>query len=724
VSRILIVANRLPVKVRMREDWPRLVPSDGGLATAVRSVHQKSDSLWIGWRDDALRLTTAQSHRLESLFTRQRILPVSLSPDEAREYYEGFSNAVLWPLFHYQLDRVPLDTRTWPTYRTVNERFAEAAAGAYQPGDLLWVHDYQLMLVPQLLRERLPDARIGFFLHIPFPSYEIFRTLPWRRELLQGVLGADLIGMHTFSYVRYFSHAVHHILGLEPNGDRVQVGIRDVRIAAFPLGIDTRHFEDLAAHSKVEEELSSIRAGAQGRRIIVGVDRLDYTKGILRRLLAFERVLERNPDLANTLRLVQVAVPSRTGVGSYKKFRRELNELVGRINGRFGGTDSLPIHYLYRSIPIHQLVALYRAADVMLVTALRDGMNLVAKEFVASRIDDDGVLVLSEFAGASEELGEAVRINPYDVDAVADAIVRALRMPVDERRARMRTLRRRVRARTSANWADAVVTALRRQQPTRVPERAEPPQELRERLLEIANPVLLLDYDGTLVPFATVPDLAKPDPTLLELLHTVAAGVEMHIVSGRRRDDLDEWFGGIGATLWAEHGAWRRGVSGWQAMGVPADTWRDGVRSLFDEFAACTPGALVEEKSVSIAWHYRAADPVFGERQARQLRLLLNDALQNQPAAVLQGSKVIEVRPSGVHKGRVVEHILRTISDPARIIAIGDDRTDEEMFAAVPPEGTTIHVGPGPSRASHRLADSAAVRDLLRRIRELIPANG
>ena len=722
MSRTLIVANRLPVTVRIRDEAPHLVPSAGGLATALRTVHLRSDSLWIGWPGDVSRLTPAQLEQLEPLFTRGRILTVPMSTEEARGYYDGFSNGVLWPLFHYQLDRVPLDPRTWATYRLINERFADAAAAAYRSGDLLWVHDYQLMLVPQLLRSRLPAAQIGFFLHIPFPSYEVFRTLPWRRTLLEGLLGADLVAMHTFSYVRYFAHAVHQILGFEPHVDRIPVGKREVRVGAFPLGIDAGRFEDLARHPSVDEQLSAIRAGAQGRRIILGIDRLDYTKGIPRRLLAFERVLERDPQLAKTLRLVQVAVPSRTDVESYKKFRRDLNELVGRINARFGGTDSLPIHYFYRSIPDRELVALYRAADVMLVTALRDGMNLVAKEFVASRIDDDGVLVLSEFAGASEELGEAVRINPYDVDAVADAIVQALNMPAGERRARMRALRRRVRARTSESWADAVLSALRRRQPAPVLAREESSQELRERLLATADPVLLLDYDGTLVPFANVPDLATPDPTLLALLRTVATRVEVHVVSGRRREDLGEWFGGMNVTLWAEHGAWRRGVDGWQPTVQEPNAWREGIRPLLDEFAACTPGALVEEKSVAIAWHYRAADPLFGDRQARRLRLLLMDALQNQPATVLQGSKVVEVRPRGVHKGRVVDQILRSVSDPARIVAIGDDRTDEDMFAAVPPEGITIHVGTGPTRAAYLLADTNAVRDLLRFIAEMTGA--
>jgi trehalose 6-phosphate synthase/phosphatase len=723
VPRTIIVANRLPVTVRVRDGWPQLVPSAGGLVSGLRGVHQQSESIWIGWPGDTSALSPDETTRLAASLERDRIVPVPLPASQAEAFYEGFSNGVLWPLFHYQLDRLPADARHWEAYRSVNERFADIAAAHYRPGDMIWVHDYQLMLVPQFLRERLRDARIGFFLHIPFPSYEVFRTLPWRRELLAGVLGADLVGMHTFSYVRYFAHAVQHLLGADANVDRITVGDRSVRVGAFPLGIDARRFADLAVDPRVEAEVSALRAGVQGRRIVLGVDRLDYTKGIPRRLLAFERLLERQPDLAGEVRLVQVAVPSRGGARAYRKFRRELDELVGRLNARFGDTDSLPIHYLHRSISPYQLSALYRAADVMLVTALRDGMNLVAKEFVASRVDDDGVLVLSEFAGAAEELGEALLINPYDIDAVADAILQALDMPAAERRARMRALRRRVTARTAGRWAEVFLgTLVRQTPPARDTADTDSPQRLRQRLTLITHPVLLLDYDGTLVPLATLPDLARPDAALIERVRELTRLMQVHVVSGRRREDLDEWLGDLDVTLWAEHGAWRRapGAREWEAAEIDTTTWLPGIRALLEEFAACTPGAVVEEKSVSIAWHYRAADPEFGERQARELRLLLMDALRNEPADILQGSKVIEVRPRGVHKGRVVDRILREIRDPGRIVAIGDDRTDEEMFAAVPPDGVTVHVGPGPSRAAYRLANSAAVRDLLSLLARLV----
>jgi trehalose 6-phosphate synthase/phosphatase len=644
---------------------------------------------------------------------------VPLTAQDVKAYYEEFANGVIWPLFHYLLDRIPLDSRDWQTYRLVNERFADVVARQYRSGDVIWVHDYQLMLVPGLLRERIPHARIGFFLHIPFPSYEVFRTLPWRREILQGLIGADLVALHTLSYARYFAYALRLVLSLEPEVDRVDVGGRDVHIRAFPMGIDPRRFEQLAADPRVAAETAAIREAADGRRLIIGVDRLDYTKGIPRRLVSFERLLESSPEMRDRVRLIQVAVPSRVGVEPYREFRRLLDELVGRINGAYATPRSVPVHYMYRSVPAHQLVALYRAADVMLVNALRDGMNLVAKEFVASRTDDDGVLVLSEFAGAAEELSEAILINPYDIDAVADGIRRALAMSPTEKAARMRALRHRVRARTVHRWAAGFLHELTRSGGAARGHENPPPftpiDQLLDRLVALQNPVFLLDYDGTLVPLASLPDLARPDEELIPLLRRLRdAGYTVQVVSGRSRDDLAAWLGDLDMTLWAEHGAWQRPAGGtWQPTVTIAREWMEQVRPILEQFAARTPGALVEEKTSSLAWHYRTSDPQFGAEQARQLRLLLLEALQSQPLDVLEGSKVIEVRWRGVHKGRIVERLLGSgVSGPS-LVAIGDDRTDEEMFEALPPEATTIHVGGGGSIAQYRLADSGAVRALL-----------
>ena len=719
-GRLLIVSNRLPIVVRLREGQVQLLAASGGLATGLARYHAQSGSVWIGWPGDLSRLSAAHREAVARQLDERRIVPVALTAQQVKSYYEEFANGVIWPLFHYLLDRIPLHSHGWQTYRAVNEQFAEAIVSQYRPGDAIWIHDYQLMLVPSLVRARLPDASIGFFLHIPFPTYEALRTLPWRQAVLEGLLGADLVGFHTLAYARSFTWALRRELGLEPQVDRVSVNGRAVRVRAFPMGIDAARFEKLAADPRVLQERDEIRAAAEGRTIILGVDRLDYTKGIPRRLLAFELLLEQHPELRDRVRLIQVAVPSRIGVLPYQEFRRHLDELVGRINGAYGTPRWVPVHYMFRSISPRELVALYRAADVMLVTALRDGMNLVAKEFVASRLDEDGVLVLSEFAGASEELSEAVIINPYDVETVAGQIKRAIDMPREERRARMRALRQRVGARTVQRWAEAFLNELRRPARRSEPAPAAPKITRPEDLVSIlrAKPglTLLIDYDGTLLPLASLPELARPDHDALALLRRLtSAGIQLHIVSGRNRDDLTAWLGDLPVALWAEHGAWHRDVNGgpWQPTLTLSREWIAQVRPILDQFAAYTPGALVEEKTSSIAWHYRTADPEFGTNQARELKLLLLEALQNQPLDVLEGSKVIEVRWRGVNKARVVERVLAAGVEASAMVAFGDDRTDEEMFAAMPPGSISIHVGSGPSAAAYRLRDPAAVRSVL-----------
>jgi trehalose 6-phosphate synthase/phosphatase len=415
----LIVSNRLPVKACVVDGAVRLSETAGGLATGLGPYHQGSDGLWIGWPGDVSRMTPDQRQTLERQLRERGIVPVALTRDHIDRYYHGFSNRVLWPSFHYLIDRIPVDAAGWDAYCQVNEAFADAVAREYRKGDTVWVHDYQLMLVPELLRARLPEARIGFFLHIPFPSSEVFRILPWRRQILNGLLGADLVGFHTFAYLRHFVASLLHVEGVEPDIDRVRVADREVHLGVFPMGVDAERFAALAETPEVDARVRDIRRDAGDRRIVLGIDRLDYTKGIPRRLHAIERLLMRAPDRSDQVRFIQVAVPSRGEVDSYQRFKRQVEESVGRINGAHGTLSSSPVHYMHQSVSQTELVALYRAADVMLVTPLRDGMNLVAKEFAASRVDEDGVLILSEFAGAAAELDGALTVNPYDVDAVS-----------------------------------------------------------------------------------------------------------------------------------------------------------------------------------------------------------------------------------------------------------------------------------------------------------------
>jgi trehalose 6-phosphate synthase/phosphatase len=720
-ARLLIVSNRLPVSAHLVDGEVRLAAASGGLATGLRPWHEGSGGLWIGWPGDTSRFSPEQKADLERQLTARAIVQVSLTAEHVKRYYHGFANRVLWPLLHYLIDRVPVDATGWDAYRQVNETFADVVAREYRTGDVIWVHDYQLMLLPALLRARLPRARIGFFLHVPFPSSEVFRTLPWRRQVLDGLLGADLVGFHTFSYLRHFVASLLHVDGVEADIDRVRIGDREVRLGAFPMGIDAAGFAADARDPSIVAAADAIRRDAGGRRILLGVDRLDYTKGIPRRLQAIERLLTRHPALRDEIRYIQIAVPSRGEVESYQRFRRLVEEAVGRINGTCGTLRSTPIHYVYQSVSNAELVALYLAADVMLVTPLRDGMNLVAKEFLAARVDEGGVLVLSEFAGAAAELGEAVVVNPYDVDAVAQAIQRSLDMPAGERRARMRPMRRRVLDYDIHTWAGAFMSALTREEtvpPGVAPQRPLPALDaaIAERRSE-GRVRLLLDYDGTLVPLARSPELAAPDVELLGLLQNLAndPGITLEVVSGRPRETLEAWFGHLPIVLWAEHGFWRHapGDGDWHPAAAVASAWLDRIHPILQQFTASTPGSHIEIKTASIAWHYRGVQREFGTRQAHELRMLLGDALSNQPLEVLEGKKVIEVRFRGISKA-IVASGADAAPGAATVIAFGDDRTDEDLFRALPASSITVAVGQTLAAARYRLDDHRAVRQALR----------
>jgi trehalose 6-phosphate synthase/phosphatase len=463
VSRVIIVSNRLPVTASVVDGELRLARSVGGLATGLNSHHERSGGLWIGWPGGTEALAGIDPAELARRLAALGTVPVMFSADEIARYYGHMSNGVLWPLFHYQVDQIPLHVTDWDVYEMANARFADAVVANHRPGDRVWVHDYQLMLVPALVRQRIPDARIGFFLHIPFPSSEVFATLPSRAAVLRGLLGADLVGFHTAAYARHFTSTVQRVLGVptQPGGTpiRIQHGGRETEVNVFPMGVDAAALSARARSGAVSVVLERTRSPAN-MALFLGVDRLDYTKGIPRRLLAFEQLLLRHPELHERVRLVQLAVPSREAVGAYQRIRRQVDGLVGRINGAFGSARWTPIHYLYRSVSKDELLALYRAAAVMLVTPIRDGMNLVAKEFVAARVDEDGVLVLSEFVGAAAELSAALAVNPYDVDGSAEVYYRALTMPHAERRSRMQAMRARVAAYDVHTWSASFLDAL------------------------------------------------------------------------------------------------------------------------------------------------------------------------------------------------------------------------------------------------------------------------
>lgn len=461
MNRLLIVSNRLPVTTDSDSGEVDIAQSSGGLATALRLLHLQTDSLWFGWPGDVSHLDASGHVKAARLLSNMRAIPIYLTPTEVARYYEGFSNGVLRPLFHYMTDHLQRDAwQDWRGYAQVNQRFAETLVRYHRPGDVIWVHNYHLTLLPGLLRSMLPDARIGYSLHIPFPSSDVFQVLPWRKEILGGLLGADLIGFCTHSSLVHFRRALFQFIGLEEDSGIVRDSGKEIHLGVFPMGIDADRIAGIAEEEVVIAGAETIRTKAGNRKLIVGVDRLDHTNGLLRRMLAIERFFERNQSVRDTVRLMQVVTPSRLNLDSDSRLRKQLDEVVGRINGAYSTFNSAPIHYLYRSMGQGELVALYRAADVMMATPLRDEMSLVAKEFVASRTDGDGVLMLSEFAGAASELRDAILVNPYDIDGVAGALERSLLMQEEERRLRMMALRARVNTDDTQRWAGSFIEAV------------------------------------------------------------------------------------------------------------------------------------------------------------------------------------------------------------------------------------------------------------------------
>ncbi|MEM6370686.1 MAG: trehalose-6-phosphate synthase [Myxococcota bacterium] len=456
--RILAVSNREPYTRHVSEDGQvEFELRAGGLVTALTPVMRSSSGVWIAGDSDGEARRDEVPHEGPQFLLRQ----VPLSEEDVESYYRGFANRALWPLCHYFIDACHFAESQFASYQDVNQRFAEAVVAEEGDADLVWVHDYHFMLLPKLVRERSRRRNpIAYFHHIPFPPEAVFRVLPWRREILVGLLGADFIGFHTEIYVKNFLESCAGILQADVDlaSGRVRWDNRSIDVSAYPIGIETAEFEQMAGAQGTTERSEIIRRNIGAEKIVLGVDRLDYSKGILQRLYAIERLFELHPEFRGKVSFVQVAVPSRTAVKEYEELKRGVDETVGRINGRFSNSGWTPVIYLYRGLPREELVAYYRAADVCLITPLRDGMNLVAKEYVACKTDDDGVLILSEFAGASAELDTALLVNPYSIQDMAVALQWALTMEAGERQRRMKQMRDHVREYDVHKWLESIVS--------------------------------------------------------------------------------------------------------------------------------------------------------------------------------------------------------------------------------------------------------------------------
>lgn len=721
MARVLLVSNRLPVNVIRRGGELRLQESVGGVAVGLASLHRDYGGLWVGWPGIALERSKGEAEEIEDRMRELDLLPVFLTQQEVEQFYYGFCNRTIWPLFHYFTHYAVHSKKLWEAYQSANEKVADAVAESAAPGDTVWVHDYQLMLVPELLRSKGLDISVGFFLHIPFPSFEIFRLLPWREEILQGMLGADLIGFHTYDYVRHFISCVRRLLGHENTLGNISYGSRVVRADAFPMGIDYGRFENQVSTPEAEKEIRRVRKKVGNRKVVLSVDRLDYTKGIPERLEAFSRFLAANPEYEDKVSMIMVAVPSRTRVEHYVQLKRRVDELVGRINGRYGSLDWMPVWYLYRSLPFQTLSALYSMADVALVTPLRDGMNLIAKEFIASKIDGKGVLVLSELAGASNVMGEAVIVNPNNRNQVVEAIGRALNMPENEQIERNRAMQARLRRYDMRRWGghflDTLSTSLAHQAELLANKLTDDgAKELQEGYSRSNKRLVLLDYDGTLVSFAEKPSFAEPDEAVTGLLASLAEDKRntVVIVSGRDRDTLERWFGGLDVGMIAEHGVWiREGGKDWFMIQSLRNKWKQEVLPFLEPYLDKAPGSFIEEKDFSLVWHYRNVEPGLGGMRAGELRDELFHLTANLDLEVLEGSKVVEIKNSAAKKSRAAMHWLaREAWD--FILAVGDDLTDEDLFTALPESAYSIRVGLTPSKAKFNLESHKDVRALLR----------
>ncbi len=727
--RLVIISNRLPFTVSLKEGRPRFRVSSGGLTSGLwshleggaRGANEPRDFLWVGWPGASI----PEEHRAavrEHGQAEFKAAPVFLTDESMDRYYHGFCNKTVWPLFHYFPYLTRYEEDYWEEYREANRTFAEAVSALLRPDDVCWVHDYQLMLLPRMIRERFPDLPIGFFLHIPFPSFEVFRQLPvaWRTEIVEGLLGASLIGFHTHDYTRHFLGCVLRTSGYEHQLGQLTLHDRVVKVDTFPMGVEFDKFARAASSPEIGKRVEELREKCAGKKVIFSVDRLDYTKGLINRLHGYELFLKRNPRWRGKVVFVLSVAPSRVGVETYQAMKSEIEQTVGRIGGAYGTVHWTPLIYQYRNLSFDEIVAMYRLCDVALITPLRDGMNLVAKEFLASRPDQSGVLILSEMAGAAKELGEAIIISPFHRGEIASAIEQALALPPEEVVKRNQILQERLRRYDVNRWATEFIEALLATQQVEAACRARvltgKAHTAMVHQYQAANHrALLLDYDGTLVPFASHPHLARPDAELLALLSSLgsAPGNEVAIISGRPRKDLETWFGELPLALVAEHGVWLRPRGAdWRMLRTLSTNWKTQVRPILQLHVDRLPGALLEEKEFSLAWHYRRADPEQAPVRAKELLDDLADYTRNIDVQVLEGNKVIEVRNTGITKGSAALEWLR--HHPAEfILAVGDDWTDEDLFQALPPEAYSVRVGLARTAARYHLNSHTAVRRLL-----------
>jgi trehalose 6-phosphate synthase/phosphatase len=699
-AQTIIVSNRLPVSVKKTASGLEFYPSDGGLAKGLGAYAAKRKNLWIGWpglaSDD---LSEAEMQEISRGLRKYHCSPVFLTKKEIQRFYNSYSNALLWPHFH----TLPADEtaeKDWSAYKAINTRFAAAVLDLGEPSSRVWVHDYQLLLVPQMIRATRPRAAIGFFLHIPFPKADHFISLPRARELVRGMLGADLVGFHTKNYSLDFLATCKALnIGSPTEGGLATRG-RPVRVTNFPIGIDYQKFALSGRVVAVKKWQYKLQRRYRGKKIILTVDRLDPTKGFIERLEAYRELLRTTPELLGNVQLVMLAVPSRGEVEAYRQLKKKVDTLVHDINDEFGWPRWQPIEYRYESIDFTELAALYRVADVAFVAPIRDGMNLVAKEFVASQSGQGGMLVLSETAGAAEELKDALLVHPEKPTTMVRGLRRALTMPKREVKQRVKSMQAVLADNTIYDWAGSFLRSLNRSNVRLVSTAVEHRLGLAYEAAQ--SRLLIFDYDGVLAPFAPTPEGAKPTAKLRSLLRKLAKtkNTRLVIISGRDAATLEAWLGDLPVTLIAEHGAKRKlpGLA-WEELVTSSSGWKQVVLPLLARHTAQTEGSFVEEKA---------------QKAVARMQQTLPPVLRKHGVRLYRGNKILEIKDPRIHKGSAALALLDRPYD--FILCLGDDYTDEDMFISLPKSVYSIKVGPGRTAARFRAEDVASVHALLRRL--------
>lgn len=731
MTRCLIVSNRLPLN--FDQQTKLFTPSPGGLVSAIMGLDANKvgqEFHWLGLMTDDVESGLIEQLK-QTKFDDMTCHPIIVPKLAYNSYYNKFCNNVIWPLFHYERNLVQYSPSGWRNYVYINKLIASAIAHYARPSDSIWIHDFHLMLVPGMLKELRPELKIGFFLHIPFPSSEIFRELPQREEILKSLATCDLVGFHDLSYLNHFKSSMSRIIGED------YITHTEKKWGVYPISIDTPRFKRIADDVRTKEKLAEYLEHKKDFQWILGVDRLDYIKGLILKLRAYKDFLKKNPDQVGRVQFIQVVIPSRTDVQEYQNLKDKIEQLVSSINGVYGTPTYMPVQYLYHGVNNFELSALYQASDVLFVSSRRDGMNLVSLEYVVSQMEDfEGSILLSEFAGAHSTLSYAISINPWDIEKTGEKIKEALLSPQEVRSARMKPMNEFLEQYTSSDWARIYLRDLSKEVVIKDKSRIITSENLMRWMKKVSNKKVLFfcDLDGTLLPIAAHPSKVILPEETARTLEFISQNnhFEFIIISGREKEFLQRYFldRDHNFSLGACHGAYvyDKKVGKWQDL-IMGETqkWKEVVEELLKLYTKRTPGSFIEDKGHALTWHYRSSPTQFAEFLASKLYNELEENLQAYPVQVVRGKKVIEVKSIHANKGSFINYWLSNLDPtnrPDLIVALGDDTTDEDMFNALQEQkeypAFCVKVGRGSTAAKYFIQDQNKVTPLLKNFAEFI----